>query len=307
MADKQMMMNVAEIRKIKQHGITVLQTAQAMKVTSQATFDKAAEFLKDIKAAQDIPNAKLGPIIKSQYDALKQQRALLKEMLEIPNEAETVLKAKMSAYAAERRRIVEELNRKREEEARKKAEAKRQRQIAEAEKERRAAEAKHAREMAVIEKARKAEEAEHAEKLAVAKKKHDREEARRLDQEREAEKRRLAAEEQRAEKAREVARKRAEKEAKALKEKEVVVKFDKKRHVDKHDGVATRQAWSARVVDGKKFLIWVLADWNERCHFVVPHEVNLNKEAREHKAELKNLIPGVEGVAEEVVGAESRG
>jgi len=233
MADQSMMMDVTEQNKIKTHSISVLKTAQALKVTSQDTFDKAGEFLKDVKKAQDIPKDKLQPIIKAQKAATKLQSDLLKEMLEIPNEAERVVKDKMGAWAAERRRIVDEQNRKRQEAADKKA---------------------------------------ADEKAALLKKMAD--------------------------------DGATKKEIKEEEKQEVEApKVEEKRHVAKHDGITTRQQWSAKLVSLEKLVKYVQesGEWQ----LIGADMVALNKLAREQEAKL--AIPGIEAEAKEVIGAASRG
>lgn len=235
------LMEVAEVTKIKRGGLAVMERAKLIKVTSQKTCDGAWEFLKDVKKAQAVVNDKLNPIIKEQKSALKLQTDLKKEMLEIPNAAEKLVKGEIGKWSAERRRIVDEQNRKRQEAAGKKAEDEKQARLKQME----------------DEGATKKDINEEAAKPAEA------------------------------------------------------PKVEEKRHIAKHDGGSTRQQWSAEVFDGKGFVTWVLAGWEERKHLLSAHMPSLNELAREHEAKMNVLgehqIPGVRAKADEVVGAQGRG
>lgn len=123
-------------KEIETQGGAVLAKAREMKVTTQAGWATAGEFLKDIKTVQKMIDDKFDPILKKQRAAMEEVRALKSELRRIPDEAEAAVKQAMAAYAEKMRRQREEEERRKYEEARAKAEEERRRLLEEARKKR---------------------------------------------------------------------------------------------------------------------------------------------------------------------------
>ncbi len=334
-------LKVTESKELRRKVSSVLEAAKKMVVKTQKDYALAGEKLKDVKTKMQLVKDYWFPSkskAKATYDEI---RANEKEMLGPLAEAEKVIKAAIGVYAAHMEKVREEQQRVAQEKARKAAQEKHDREVAELK-------AEEERKRKELEKVRAAEERKR--KIAEAAKEKERIAREKVERAKAAEdaktekavaelakakkKREEAQEKVREEKAKadDLKREAAEAEEETEKKEAAPVVTDavkEKRGVPKHDGINVRDVWDAEVfslealvktaaekgVDIKAVLpnsplLNVLAKKKIDPRMLLPNMPLLNALATEHK-EAMNVpgefqIPGVKSVKNKSVAAAAR-
>lgn len=122
-----------ETKELQAKAVVQLEAAELIEIQSNEEYEKAGEFLKQVKAVKKEITATFAPIIKKAHEAHKEAKAQEKKHLEPLDKAETIIKPRIAAWIQECERKRIEKQRQLEEEARKRQEEEALKAAAEAE------------------------------------------------------------------------------------------------------------------------------------------------------------------------------